>query len=80
MPRGLTVNFCEKPRDWFLVRLAHVHTSVVFRGDKHEPVEWLCELQHTDGGRLQQARGPSANAAFQAAVKKARRADETEGT
>lgn len=45
------------PDGWFLQRMTHVHSRIIFAGEKHVPVGWLCELQHVSGGRLKIGKG-----------------------
>lgn len=43
------------PKDWWLFSLRHHHTQIRVRGDKHEPLRWVAELQrYPTGGSLTQ--------------------------
>lgn len=71
-----TVDLSTIPEGWFLLRMKHRHTDVVYAGDKHNPVTrekhgiepWLVELQHYDGGRMQSGTGASPVAALNDAI------------
>lgn len=59
------------PEGWFLERAAHGHTSIIYNGDKHEPLShadgsWKVEFQCLPhGGRLTGARGKTFREAWE---------------
>lgn len=59
------------PNGWFLHRAAHEHTSIVYGGDKHEPLPhadgpWIVEFQrYPSGGLLTKGRGHTLTDAWQ---------------
>lgn len=61
----------EAPNGWFLFKAEHQHTSIIFKGDIHEPLPhaagpWLVQFQiYPNGGRLTEGRGHSLEEAWQ---------------
>lgn len=73
----MSADFTAIPKDWFLMRLVNLHSTIAFRGERHEPLHpgWLCELQHVEGGRLTSATANSPNAAVKAAASKTQKGE-----
>lgn len=64
----------QMPEGWFLFEVRHIHTPIVHAGDKHAPVKdgpWSASIQHVTGGKLQNGRGDTPQAALAVAVKAA---------
>jgi hypothetical protein len=56
------------PAGWWLYRLDHEHTRIIYAVDIHKPMGWYCAIQHTSGGRLSEGHGETPQAAVQAAI------------
>ena len=55
------------PEEWFLYKLSHDHSDIVFAGDIHVPIRWVAEIQHIRGGRLKTGSGKSPQTALKRA-------------
>lgn len=65
------IDMARIPEGWWLYSLREERTRQVYAGDKHLPTgEFICDLQHVDGGMLQEASGATADDAFYAAIHK----------
>lgn len=53
----------QEPKGWYLLNAQHLHTSIVHRGDTHEPLPhgagpWMVEFQQLpNGGNVRRGRG-----------------------
>lgn len=60
----------EAPIGWFLLKMEHQHTGIMYRGDIHEPLPhatgpWFVEFQkYPSGGRATSARGHTMEEAW----------------
>lgn len=60
----------EEPHGWFLLKAAHQHTAIIYRGDTHQPIghhegDWYVQFQrYPDGGRATDARGHTLEEAW----------------
>jgi len=64
----MIIDLSKIPDGWFLDSLAHNHTRIVCRGDRHTPLHWVAELQHITGGKLQVAISDNPQGAIDIAI------------
>jgi len=76
----ISVQQTQLPEGWWLERLGEVRTDIIFAGEQHVPTgTFHCRLQHVEGGKLTEGRGPSPDEAIRAAIAEVHRGNETTG-
>lgn len=62
----------QLPKNWFLWSLKEKVKPQIYKGDRHDPIGWICQLQNRGGGRITTGEDSTPSQAFRSAVDQVR--------